>query len=133
VDRRLKASDVFNLSTPFLGKTSNFDEAFPGLADLVVTVRETDWDQSEVRLHQFRKGNIARFVDCSNARCYNGGFNLQSFISTKTYGKNKPADLETVAYCQGYEGSPKGRRNYGPCDHRFEVKVRVTYKSETSE
>jgi len=129
-DRRMKASDVFNQSTPFLGKTSNFDEGFPGIADLRVTVRETDWDQSEVGHHYYTSPNIGRFVDCSNPRCYNGGFNLQSFVSLHTYGKDRKTLLEATSPCQGYEGSPKGRKNYGPCDHRFEVKVEVTYKKE---
>lgn len=88
-DRRLKASDVFNQSTPLLGTTSNFDEAFPGLADLSVRVRETDWDQTEVRLHHYTKGSVGRFVDCSNPRCYNGGFNLQSFVNLNTYGQER--------------------------------------------
>jgi hypothetical protein len=118
---------------PFLGKTSIFDEGFPGLADLSVTVRETDWTQEEVRLHYYSKDSVGRFVDCSNPRCYIGGFNLQSFVSLHTYGENRRTEFDTVASCQGYEGSPKGRKNYGPCDHRFEVRVQVTYKTETSD
>ncbi len=30
--------------------------------------------------------------------------------------------------CQGYKGSPKGRKNYGPCGNSFKVKITITYK-----
>jgi hypothetical protein len=39
-------------------------------------------------------------------------------------------DAEYHESCQGYEGSPKGRRNYGPCDNTFQIKVTVAYRSK---
>lgn len=42
----------------------------------------------------------------------------------------KQTDLETVAICQGYEGSPKGKRRYRSCINSFKVKVHITYKAQ---
>lgn len=33
------------------------------------------------------------------------------------------------AYCQGKEGTPKGRRTYGDCENDFNYSVKIEFKS----
>ncbi len=42
--------------------------------------------------------------------------------------RNKQAELETYKMCQGYEGSPKGRRRYRSYVNSFDIKVTIKYK-----
>jgi len=42
----------------------------------------------------------------------------------------KLTEFETAISCDGYEGSPKGRRKGDPCDTMFRFKVSVMYKAE---
>ena len=127
-DERMKASDVFNASTPFLGKTSSFSDAFPAIAELFVEVQEhgdhtPKWSSKTTYTHTNPPGEC---VNCSNSRCYNGGFGLAAMI--RNIGYSKQTELQKTVHCQGYEGSPKGRKNDGPCDQYFEVVIRIVYK-----
>jgi len=36
--------------------------------------------------------------------------------------------LETLKLCQGYEGSPKGKKYYKKCLNQFKIKVSIKYK-----
>lgn len=73
---------------------------------------------------------LAEFIDWSNLRCYNGGVRIALMVRFMV--ERQQTEDRWVGSCQGYEGSPKGRRNYGPCDNRFEVTVTIRYKAEES-
>ena len=45
------------------------------------------------------------------------------------YGRQQ--ELEETMLCRGQEGSPKGRRVYGPCDNYFKVKIKISYHTDT--
>jgi hypothetical protein len=57
---------------------------------------------------------------------YNGGIDVGDFLRRATE-KHKPEATFSRA-CQGCEGSPKGRRRYGECMHRFVVTARLEYR-----
>ncbi len=42
--------------------------------------------------------------------------------------RDKKTDHEEERKCQGYEGSPKGRKRYRSCLHSFHIKAHIDYK-----
>jgi hypothetical protein len=67
------------------------------------------------------------FVNCNNPECYNGGVSIQNIL-TYFMIPGRQTEYSERLRCQGYEGTPKGRKNRGPCDRSFDVKVTVTYR-----
>jgi len=127
-NERKKASDIFNESELVFVKKVPFDEAFPEIEDLKIEVEE--WGDGVDELNGksiYQKQNFpGEYIDCSNPFCYNGGFSIGKIIH-KMY-RNKQTELETTELCQGYEGSPKGRRKYRRCLNSFKIKVSIKYK-----
>jgi hypothetical protein len=130
-DKRQKASDVFAETNFFLGEKVGFEAAFPQIEDLIVEVEEkgdgVPWDGKQYR---YGKTTGGEYVNCSNPRCYNGGFHLGGIIRSMI--SQKQTNLETSTICQGQEGSPKGRRIYQECMNYFKIKVSITYKQGDS-
>jgi hypothetical protein len=132
-DERMKASDVFNEASMLFGKTASFSAAFPSIAELHVEVEEKgdhgpSWSSRTVYTHHNPPGE---FVNCRNPRCFNGGFRIAQMIRYMAYSQDTEHDA--TVRCQGYEGSPKGRKNSGPCDQYFVVRIRVKYKAESKD
>lgn len=127
-ERRQKASDVFaNTDFVFGTKTTDFHAAFPEIDTVSVTVTEEgegirEW--SHVRHYDEKR--LGEYIDCSNPLCYNGGLRIGQLI--RNMGYSKATQLRDEFGCQGYEGTPKGRKNYGPCFNRFGVKIEVKYR-----
>ena len=135
---RMKASDVFERSTPLFGRKVTFDVAFPQVADITLEIREQGKvpkylvadDGAYVRTYQ--SSNFpGQFVDCSNSLCYNGGVGLGPIVREMV--RTGATVRETSSKCQGYEGSPKGRRKYRTCRNVFTVKVLITYEDQRTE
>lgn len=126
---RQKASDVFNQIDFFLAKKTSFEKAFPQIEKIKVEVIESgeginDWNEKRT----YSNNDMGEYINCHNRRCYNGGFCMGQIIRQMTY--EKKTELETTELCQGYEGSPKGRKKYGMCTNFFEIKVVIKYKDE---
>jgi hypothetical protein len=127
-ERRQKAQDVFRESKPIFGTTSSFEKAFPMVDELKVNVTEKGdgvYGASSTRSLGKQAGE---YVDCSNPLCYNGGFQLGAILRDMTYARE--TQWSGSRMCQGYEGSPKGRKNYGPCWNEFEIAIEITYKKD---
>jgi hypothetical protein len=126
----MKATDVFNERHTLLGKTSKFEEAFPGVAEIKVIVDEDGegvWRYGRnTGKRSYTSRSVGEYVDCSNPRCYNGGFNIGQQIRFMMDEKKTRTSL--TFHCQGYEGSPKGRKKSGPCFNFFKVDIEVSYK-----
>ena len=131
IRRREKASDVFAKSTPFLGRpTDSFTAAFPSIEDCRLEITFSELGVEGDRAGIYTKTNLTgEFIDCRNPRCYNGGLPIGAILRGAEYAKETVID--TTEHCQGYEGSPKGRRNYGSCMTRFKVKGTITYKPDS--
>jgi len=69
---------------------------------------------------------LGEFVDCSNSLCYNGGIRVGSMRREAV--DERKTEFDGKAMCQGYEGSPSGRRRYRTCINHFEVRGKITYK-----
>lgn len=132
---RQKASDVFREKDYLLGKTTSFGEAFPMIEDLRVVVTEYGDDVRGImgdygeRKHYFSIDHPpGEYVDCSNEICYNGGVRVGQYLRQMV--RQGETEGEFSDFCQGDEGSPKGQNKYGPCDHRFETEIELTYTED---
>ena len=130
---RKKASDVFRESTFVFGDKVPFEEAFPTIEDIEVRVTETGtglFGESESRILRDKK-HIGEFVNCSNSICYNGGVRIGSIINSMV--SNLQTEYSKGHICQGYEGSPKGRKKYRNCVNYFKVEIHISYKEKTQD
>ncbi|MBY6278240.1 hypothetical protein [Symbiobacterium thermophilum] len=128
--KRDKAQDVFLQTKHYLGRPGSFQEAFPTIKSLKVTVEEYDGPWLD-RTYHYDEHTAAQYINCHNPLCYNGGFNLGQQLWFMTEAGE--TTLEHTFFCQGYEGSPKGRIRYGSCDRRFKVKIEIVYREDTDE
>ena len=124
--RPMKASDVCSSQNFWLPrKPCSFSEAFPEIEDIQIELSEEGKEINDYdRTFFFNMRNPpGEYADCHNPHCYNGGIRigqiLRHMVAT---GKS---DYSASERCQGYEGSPKGRRKYGSCDNWFSLKVRL--------
>ena len=123
---RKKASDVFRDANYMFTTKVSFEEAFPEIEDLKVFVKEyCHGARGGINTRSYGK-EVGEFVDCSNPLCYNGGFSLGKII--RNMAGRKETHKEESVMCQGYEGSPKGRRKYRKCINAFEIVVDIVYK-----
>ncbi|MCH9035939.1 MAG: hypothetical protein IH860_01290 [Chloroflexi bacterium] len=126
--RRMKASDVSREHPPVFGRPVSFEEAYPDIDDLTIEVNESG--EGIGRWGGFatynKRGFPGEYVDCSNPRCFNGGFSLGRLLYPMI--GRRQAESETSLPCQGYEGSPKGKRIYRKCLNGFTIKVLIQYK-----
>lgn len=130
MDRRDKAQDVFLKTEHFLDRKATFGEAFPNIESLTVEVEESDWSGPVGHKSRYTQSNAGEYIDCRNSKCYDGGFRLgQQLRFMVEAGETTKED---TFYCQGYDGSPKGRKRYDRCDHRFEVKITIVYRGGSS-
>lgn len=77
----------------------------------------------------YTENSVPPILNCRNPRCYGGGVDLDQLIRWFLV-QGRHTEFEDLISCCGYEGSPKGRRNDGPCDTKFRVKVAIKYKNE---
>jgi len=129
-NRRQKASDVFQETTYLFPKTNKFDEAFPFIKELHVEVIESGEGVNELNERNvYDKHSLpGKFIDCHNPMCYNGGFDIGSAIRLMEYDRQTQREIQSR--CQGYEGSPKGRKKYDACLNSFKIKINIKYKND---
>lgn len=111
---------------PRPGEEKTFEEIFPTVQDIDIHVEETGRDLRRPRDDYFSNRFVPHVVDCTNPRCVKGGVIL-GLIIHEVIRENKTSFQDTKN-CRGFEGSPKGRRHHGDCDHKFKIEVTVTYK-----
>jgi hypothetical protein len=129
-DRPLKASEVAaQQHRPFVTTTNNFSQAFPTIAETRIDIVSRFSPSGEKREYSTRS-EPREFIDCTNRRCYNGGVRLGQLLRAMVETGKTEEELNLP--CQGYEGSPKGRRKSGPCDNFFTIHIVLTLKKADS-
>lgn len=129
-DKRQKASEVFSSTNWAFRSPGTFEQAFPNIDDCRIEVTfEGEGAIGSRNVRIFTKDNLGEYVDCRKPLCYNGGFNIADIL--RSAEAEKRTEIDQGVICQGYQGSPKGRRNYGPCLAYFKVKGTITYKADT--
>ena len=107
---------------PFLGTTTNVNDAFPGIKEIDITIVQDPYGyycQHEwQRVSRYTKSTLPNHVQCTNPRCQQGGIDLQSFVLSHSNG-------EFDISCNGHEGTPAGRRKGDPCDNHFNIKLTI--------
>jgi hypothetical protein len=133
--RHMKLSDVEAQTNYFIPRVqTTFEKAYPNVESIRVEVRPTGEGFEPFRgqkewLEVYSKDSFQPILNCRNQRCYGGGLQLDYLVRWSVVEARK-TEFETTMFCAGHEGSPKGRRNDGPCDTMFKVKVNVVYKPE---
>lgn len=128
IRKRQKASDIFNKSDLIYSEKVTFKRAFPEITELSIQIEDyghgvNKWN----KYRSFSKNNSSgEYIDCINPLCYNGGFSIGDIIREMIM--NKEEFKEGSNFCQGNEGSPKGRRIYKKCMNMFIYKVKIKYK-----
>lgn len=126
-DRVMKAADVFAKSTPMFGTKAQFTDAFPEISNIHVEVDFGSDPYLGRIVHSYDAKSLpGEFINCRKQRCYNGGFSIGSILREMV--RQRQTEKSETIYCQGYEGSPKGRKNYGRCHESFKVDIRVEYR-----
>lgn len=117
-----------NTTRPFLGKEVPFHEAYPNVEQLTLDIEQHGEIESEwQRTQSFNQANLPSVIPCSNSRCQQGGFSLKTLIYFMI--ESKKTEKEETIFCEGHEGSPKGRRKGDPCDNYIKLKVKIWYKN----
>lgn len=127
--KRMKASDVFREADYAFrsGPTLSFEEAFPEIEEVLIEVDEIgDGVDRGLGSRRYTKNSFGEYINCSNPVCYKGGFSIGAILRGMVASRR--TDFETTKGCQGYEGSPKGRRYYRPCSNGFKIRVHIDYK-----
>ncbi len=123
-----KASDVFSEHEPFIGRKVSFAEAFPTIQTITVKVQEGDsWNPIEFGERIYSKDEFGEYIDCHNDICYKGGFSIGQILRKMV--ETKQTVFETSVGCQGFEGSPSGRKKDRICLHQFKVSVHIVFKN----
>jgi hypothetical protein len=126
-DHRAKASEVFRESRFVFAEKTTFAKAFPMIKSLRIEITQSQdsiW-QKEMGPSVYHENNIGEFVDCQNSLCYNGGVSLGELLREMARKNKKEGEFSKI--CQGYEGSPKGRRRYRRCVNFFKLKINIEY------
>jgi hypothetical protein len=113
---------------PFLGETHDRNRAFPSIDELELIVVQDKWGHytrdGQPRESRYTKDDIPRHLSCVNPRCQQGGLDLQKFVMVWSDGHHN-------VWCNGHEGTPKGRRKGDPCENRFDVTLTVKRSNES--
>ena len=142
---RNKASKTSREINYLFSNEISFTKTFPEIENIFIEVKEfessmrkperdDEWERamgsysSYPRIHRYSKNHLpGENINCSNALCFKGGFSIGSIVRNMI--SKKDTFKEGKEHCQGYEGSPKGKRKYRNCSHQFEYKVTIKYFS----
>jgi hypothetical protein len=124
----MKASDVYKETESAFTRRGSFGEVFPDIKEASVTVEQAKYGRDSPVSRQYSKDTLSEFVDCTNPICYNGGISIGNILRKMV--KEGQTHFEGGQLCQGYEGSPKGRRKYNRCPVYFKVNITIEYKED---
>lgn len=131
-DREKLTDRIAKTDYVFRRKVDSFEEAYPTIAKLHVEVTESQIGHGSSQCTRtFTERDFQHAVNCSNPPCYGGGVEIGWIIHDMV--RDKKTDHEELKRCQGYEGSPKGRRRIRNCFHSFRIKAHIEYKDNTTE
>ena len=125
---REKAQSIWARSEHAFSKKTTFEKAFPSIESFRAEITETGDDVlSGDEPSIYSVDSVSEYIDCSNVLCYGGGFRLGQVLREMI--PSDAAEDAGSARCIGHKGSPKGRRDYGPCINHFNYKITIKYKS----
>jgi hypothetical protein len=117
------------VAKPFFGGATSFQDVFPNVASIRLTVREIGTNQ-KFEPEDYTEADMPAGVHCRNPRCWLGGLRLKPllkkiFADLQKQGKTK---FEKSALCCGHEEAKT--KPYRRCYHSFMLKGSVEFKKE---
>lgn len=110
----------------FAQQTNSFEEAYPTISKLRVSVLESGGSFGKTYPSSFTKNSFKPSVDCNNGVCYGGGVEIGRVLHDVV--QKRMPHHEFKKKCCGYEGN--SRKKHRDCLHFFDVKIDVEYNSE---
>jgi hypothetical protein len=120
------------VAKPFFGGASSFQDVFPNVAKIRITVREHSPSQN-FEAEEYTEADMPAGLHCRNPRCWLGGLRLKPFFK-KIFAdlqKQGKTDFEKPALCCGHEEGKA--KPYRRCYHSFTLKGRVEFKKDKRE
>jgi hypothetical protein len=112
---------------PFLGTVSSLRQAYPEVKTLFFEGEQSGELAREHQRHlRYSESTLPAKIPCGNPRCRQGGFDLNTTLMSVAHDK-KPGS-EGKLYCNGHEGTPKGRRIGDPCFNTVSFILSITYE-----
>jgi hypothetical protein len=111
---------------PFARRVNSFEESYPTIKSLRAKIIETKGIRQGSWTAHFTEKDFPHSFPCSNPECYAGGVILGFLVHEMA--RERETEKKVTERCRGYEGSPKGRRRYGPCMHSFAISIEVEYR-----
>jgi hypothetical protein len=133
--KNMKASDVYHETEHFFASKASFEKAFPQIEQISIEVVETEgfehvdfdaFDKIRNRHIYTNESLPGEFIDCKNPECRKGGLSIDGVFHKMI--SEKLTEFQGTESCQGYEGSPKGRKRHRDCRHQFHYKVKIKYR-----
>lgn len=122
---RKKAQEIFNDTNFVFSAKGTFQEAFPTIEKIAVTVVESghgikEWNKER----KYSQGTLSEYVDCTNPSCYGGGFRIGEIVRKMVTAKE--TTYANTEFCKGYEGTKTKKRR--SCINRFKVTIELKFK-----
>ena len=110
-----------------LAGARTFGECIPEIAAMRIEVTETRLPFGAAKaLRVFTMDNHpGEHIACSAYLCCAGGLPIGEILDRMA--RHRTTSFSAVVACQGYRGSPKGRRRYGPCSNEFSVSITLSF------
>lgn len=114
-------------TTLFLGAASSFSAAYPEVKSLKLSGTQNGEVGNENQRHiYYSESNLPKIIPCSNPHCRQGGFDLLATLITLNHSKE--SSYEGKVYCNGHEGTAKGRVKGDSCFNTLSFKIEATFQ-----
>lgn len=128
---RKKANELYQERPPLFVRQGQFGEVFPDIESVTVDVEESGYGAGRYRGNpvcaNYETHNLpGEFINCSNPKCYRGGFSIGRIL--RHMASQKQTSHSTDEVCRGHEASPKGKRIDRKCLNTFGIRISVRYK-----
>ncbi|HCE75156.1 MAG TPA: hypothetical protein DEP04_00885 [Dehalococcoidia bacterium] len=117
------------------GEPTTFKKLYPQVKSLRLTGQEHgDFPEMSFITYKSRglincsESSIPALLHCSNPRCQQGGHDLQFLIGSAI--RSRETRLTETLYCNGHEGTPKGRKIGDSCGNYIELEIAIEYVQE---
>jgi hypothetical protein len=109
---------------PIFGEYTTFENAFPTIKNLKITVIETGRNVSSMQPAILEKDNFREEIKCSNLACISGGLPIGSLVRTMLIDKQTELEVKDCK-CEGVE-----KQVNKICWNFFTYKIEIEYSQK---
>ena len=112
----------------YLFGTTSFEQKFPQIADIAISITETKSGLKKEYLHATYQDvkKVPALHPCSNPKCREGGLDINRIIG-EMVAKNRSNAGIRLRSCIGFTILPRGNSPGTRCSHDFAAQVQITY------